>query len=239
LLIFVGVIFPWMLRNASAGAGWCMDTNTGAMYHQNGAMLLGVVTGRGYEAEQKRILQEQARLFRDTSRFPDEKSRERYRMEQYLSLVQEYPALWLKQQFSWHILLPDAPAILEAWGVTSSDRGTMAMMKSQGVTAAVHHYFSPPGALGGLLALAPLLLAAFVTAAGSFLYLLTSFFSLRKRWFEWLVFLGFAEYYLFLPGVITAPRYQIPALPCLCCMSALWILSVIRRFFRETADAGT
>ena len=36
---YAAVLLPWMARNAAAGAPWCIDTNTGAMLHQNGAMI--------------------------------------------------------------------------------------------------------------------------------------------------------------------------------------------------------
>ena len=38
--------------------------------------------------------------------------------------------------------------------------------------------------------------------------------------------IAFAEYYFFLPGAITAPRYQLPALPCLCTMAGLWLAAL-------------
>ena len=50
-----------------------------------------------------------------------------------------------------------------------------------------------------------------------------------------LVLLACAEYYFFLPGPITVPRYQIPALPVLCILGGAGCLRLFRRFRREKA----
>ncbi|MBR7107957.1 MAG: glycosyltransferase family 39 protein [Lentisphaeria bacterium] len=231
LLLFASIIFPWMLRNAMCGAGFCVDTNTGAMYHQNGAMLLGEVSGRGYEFEKQRILREQEELFQDKVRFPDEKSREEYRINACKTLVKQHFFIWLKQQMNYQILLPDVPSFLECLGVTSSDRGTMAVLKEQGVAAAVRHYFGKNW-LGIVAAVLPLIFIAGTTYAGALGQLILDVKQIRKNYMELFIFAAFVYYYLFLPGAITAPRYQIPALPCMCVMAAsAWLTAV--EYFRN------
>ena len=232
--IFCALIFPWMFRNIKCGAGFCIDTNTGAMYHQNGAMLAAEVYGTGYEYEKARILSEQEIEFSDLSRYPDEKSREEYRIKKYRELVCRHFGIWLKQQFDWRVLLPDAPAVLEAFGVTSSDRGTMDVMKRQGVMAAVRHYFGENW-LWWLLLLSPLLMAALLTAAASFLEVAGALVNIGKCWFEFFVFLAFVEYYFFLPGAVTVPRYQLPALPCMCVFAAI----IFARFIKHDGNVNT
>ena len=225
VLLFFAVIFPWMFRNAAQGAGFTIDTNTGAMYHQNGAMLLGEVTGRGYEFEKQRILKEQEELFADTVRFPNEKSREEYRITQYKILVKKHFRIWLKQQMNYQILLPDIPSLLECLGISSSDRGTMAVLKEQGIMAAVRHYFGKNW-LGIMLAVLPLIAVSLLTYAGSFAFLVFLFRELKSQWMEIFIFAAFVYYYLFLPGAIVAPRYQIPALPGLAVTAAMGIAAI-------------
>ena len=239
-LLFLAVFFPWMIRNASEGAGLCVDTNTGAMYHQNGAMLLGEVTGRGYEFEKQRILAEQHELFKDQVRFPDEKSREEYRIGKYKELVKKHLFVWLKQQCNYQILLPDLPSLLECLGVTSSDRGTMAVLKEQGIMAAVRHYFGKNWFFIMLLFL-PLTTAALITYCGSGIYLIDSLRHWKTAYMEIFIFGAFVYYYLFLPGAITAPRYQIPALPCLCVYCAMVMVACgehIRRKKKKNENSG-
>ena len=224
-LLFLTVIFPWMFRNAAQGAGFTIDTNTGAMYHQNGAMLLGEVTGRGYEFEKQRIVKEQEELFADIVRFPNEKSREEYRITQYKSLVKKHFFVWLKQQMNYQILLPDIPSFLECLGLSSSDRGTMAVLKEQGIMAAVRHYFGKHW-FGIILAVLPLIAVSLLTYVGSLTFLVLSFKHWKGEWMEIFIFAAFVYYYLFLPGAIVAPRYQIPALPGLTVTAAMGILAV-------------
>ncbi|MBE6390578.1 MAG: hypothetical protein E7042_00025 [Lentisphaerae bacterium] len=233
-VLFFAIIAPWMFRNAAQGAGFTIDTNTGAMYHQNGAMLMGEVTGKGYEFEKQRIIAEQTELFADTVRFPDEKSREKYRITQYRKLVIKHFPLWLKQQFNYQILLPDLPSFTECLGISRSDRGTMAVLKEQGMPAAVRHYFGEKW-LWMISALLPLIAVALLTCAGSLFYLIEAVIDWKRSRMEIFIFGAFVYYYLFLPGAIVAPRYQIPALPCLAVTAALALLRMWRKF-RKTGE---
>ena len=226
ILVFSAIVFPWMYRNFVRGAGFTIDTNTGAMYHQNGAMLLGEVDGRGYEFEKQRILAEQQELFKDRDRFPDEASRERYRIGEYRKLVRIHWLIWLKQQCNYQILLPDVPSFMECLGVTSSDRGTMAIIKEQGIMAGVRHYFGEKW-FNIMLALLPLLGVAAVTYLGCGIKFVQDLCNFKTNYMEIFLFITFVFYYLFLPGAITAPRYQIPALPFMCVGAAAVIIEVI------------
>jgi hypothetical protein len=49
-----------------------------------------------------------------------------------------------------------------------------------------------------------------------------------KQFFLVFFFLAFVEYYLFLPGPITVPRYQMPALPLIVVMGALGCISLLK-----------
>jgi len=223
LLLFFAVITPWMARNARRGAGFCIDVNTGAMLHQNGAMLLAEVNGSDFEKEKAAMLDRLDRLFQDKQRFPDEKSKGDHRKKEYLRLIGKHPFIWLKQQFQWKILLPDAPTGFELLGLTKSDRGTMAVLARDGLWAAVNHYFD--GKLHLPLLFLPFLTVVALTYVACVFQLFRDVLTLKKNWGELLLFLAFAEYYLFLPGAITAPRYQIPALPMISILAAEGVLA--------------
>ncbi len=225
LAIWGVILLPWMGRNAALGEGWCIDANTGAMYHQNGAMLLAAVNGTEYEQEKQQILADLDRRFADRAQFPDGKSRTDYRMARFRELVSAHPVRWLSQHFQWRILLPDAPTLLETLGLTRSDRGTMNVMQRDGVWAAVRFYFD--GKLYLPLLLLPLLLVAGATLAAAAAVVVNQLFHWRRDWFDLLLFLAVAEYYFFLPGPITAPRYQLPALPLLTVLAASGMLAGI------------
>ena len=225
VLLFWAVIAPWMARNAGRGAGFCVDVNTGAMLHQNGAMLLAEVNKSDFEKEKAAMLDRLDRLFSDKQRYPDEKSRADYRKKEYLHLIAAHPFIWLKQQFQWKILLPDAPTGFELLGLTKSDRGTMAVLARDGLWAAVDHYFD--GKIHLPLLFLPFLAVAALTYAACAFQLFRDIFALKNDWGELLLFLAFVEYYLFLPGAITAPRYQIPALPLISVLAAEGLLAAL------------
>ena len=227
-LVFFGVLLPWQLRNASLGAGMCIDVNTGAMYHQNGAMLLAAANGTEYETEKQRILAELETTFRDAARFPDEKSRVDYRLKRFAELIRQHPLLWISQHFRWEALLPDVPTFCEVLGVTRSDRGTLNVLRSRGIFAAADHYFD--GRYWILLPLLPLLACVGLLYLGAAGMLVCWIRNVRRDWYWILLFLAFAEYYFFLPGPITVPRYQLPALPMLAAMAG--------EFCRRAAKSG-
>ncbi len=216
--VFALTVLPLMLFNAAHGAGFCIDTNTGAVYHQNGAMLLAEINQSSYEEEKHRIDAGLAEEFRNREKYPDAASRERYRKKMFVKLAAAHPAIWLKQQLNWKILIPDAPSYLELLGKTAGDRGTMDVMQRYGVWAGVKHYFAPYG-YGDI--------PWYAVCCTGIMYVFAAFtlllwiYEWRGKWYFLLLFLVFAEYYLFLPGAISAPRYVIPALPFLAAMAGL------------------
>ena len=153
-------------------------------------------------------------------------------MQRLRQIIAAHPWIALKHHFNWHrILLPDAPTLFEITGMTKSDRGTMNILVKKGLIAAVDHYFEGRWYLPA--ALFPLLAVTGITYLGTLLYLLLSFIHFRRRWYMILLFLGFAEFYLFLPGAICAPRYQIPALPLMCGFAGMVLFLFIRKIRRK------
>ena len=219
--LFTAVVSPWMFRNAARGAGFTPDTNTGAVYHQNGAMLMAQVKNTDFESEKARLLAEAEREFADTARYPDEASREAWRLRRYREMAAAHPLVWLRQSASWRIFIPDAPTFWELCGVTTPGRGTMGVMAKYGFFAGVRHYFG--GGWGPLLMTLVLLIPVLMLYVCALGRIVCDICRLRDLWYELVVFLAFAEYYLLLPGAITAPRYQIPALPVLCVLAVLFV----------------
>jgi 4-amino-4-deoxy-L-arabinose transferase-like glycosyltransferase len=239
ILLFAAVITPWMLRNYACGADFDIDSNTGAMRHQNGAMLMAKINGTDFESEKKKLLASEAAAFTDRKRFPDERSKEKWRKQEFRNMVMEYPVTYFFQHLDAGVLLPDAPTLLENFGVTSSDRGTMGVLKKDGIFAAVKHYFGENW-FWHLLFLLPLLLPAAILYFAVGWQLFRDIRQFKSRWFELLLLLGLAEYYLFLPGSITAPRYQLPALPLLCTIAAAALSNLLnRKNVKKTAPADS
>lgn len=236
IVLWGGILLPWMARNAAIGSGFCIDANTGSMYHQNGAMILAEVNGSEYEEEKQKILRDLEAEFADTARYSDIRSQSEYRQRQYRELVLRHWFVALRQQLQWRILLPDAPTFFENLGLTRSDRGTLNVLQRDGLWAAVQFYFD--GRLWLPLLLLPFLGVTLFCYAGSGLTILFQLCRFREHTVELLLFLSCCEYYLFLPGAITAPRYQIPALPVLTVLAAIaWFSG--KKYFRERRSRGS
>ena len=231
--IFAAFVLPWMARNHAVGATFSIYTNTGAMRHQNGAMLLAEVNGTDFETEKARLLAEEQAMV-----FPDARSREKWRVAGFLRLVAEHPFIYFRQHFDWRILLPDVPTLLADFGADSHDRGTMGILKRSGLVAAVRHVLGPHW--GGYLALLlPLLAVTGVLYAGTLWKLVADCRHFAANWRELLIFLAAGEYYLLLPGAITAPRYQLPALPLLCTLAGMVIAELWTRYRSRNSACAT
>ena len=230
LLAYLIILSPQFVRNAAIGAGWTIDTNTGAMYHQNGAMIKAELNQSSFEVEKEIILLEQERLFSDLEKFPDEASRERYRIGEYRKLILSHPLLWFKQQCNWKTLLPDVATFWENLGITTPNRGTMDILARKGVMAAARHYFGDKiHYLWFLLIPLGVALLLYLGAAVGFFSLMIKPDSGFSRIQTILLTGCFIIYYLWLPGAISVPRYQLPALPFLCVLSAYGISALFSR----------
>lgn len=225
LIIFYAILTPWMLRNYNCGAGFCIDTNTGAMYHQNGAMLLAKVNGTQYEDEKQRLLKELDAEFANLDKYPDAASRVDYRITKFRKLVFKHPFTYFSLHFSPYVLLPGVATFCELLGISSSDRGTLNVLKSDGLIAATKYYFG--GRTSIVFALLPLLLIPAICYAGAAWQLFK--WIVQKQIFMLFLFLAFVEYFLFLPGPITVPRYHLPALPLLAVMAAMVLVPTVQK----------
>ena len=223
--IYGVVLLPYMGYNAARNLGWCIDTNTGAMVHQNGAMILAEAKGTDFESEKAIIIAENNKEFSDKIKYPTRAEQEKYRIAKYRKIVLQHPFIWLKQQFKYQILLPDVPTFFEIFGVTSAGRGTMGVMAKEGLWKAINYYFN--GKIYLPLLLVPFLLVVGITYLGCLGKLVFNLKSIKEYYLEILLFLAFAEYYFFLPGAITAPRYQIPALPIITVLAAIAIVKLV------------
>jgi 4-amino-4-deoxy-L-arabinose transferase-like glycosyltransferase len=213
LLLTAAIWTPWMLRNARLGAGFRLETTIGTfLYYYNAAAVMAGVTGESSTAIAERWMAEDERLFaEEPNRFADEASRVDHQVRQGLAIFKRHPVRWLLRYANPLILLPDVPTFLENLGLTQTGQGTLGVLNSEGLLAAVRHYFA--GRYFGLAMTVPLLL---VVAVG---YLLCGWQLVRWlfqwRWDGLLLFAGLALYFLVLSSPAPAPRYQLPALPML------------------------
>ncbi|MBU2461701.1 hypothetical protein KKH65_02360, partial [bacterium] len=227
IVIFFGMLFPWMLRNQQVGAGFRLDTNIGnTLYYYNCAATVSVVTGESAEKIRQRWRAETEKEFSlNGERYPDENSQVNYKLAKAKAVISKYPLTYLKLHLQPWTLLPDVTTFFELLGLTQTGRGTLDILTRKGLICATKHYF---GEKIWLLFLAlPLLFIVFLTYLGCAIQL--CLWVVQKNWFLFFFFLAFVGYYLVLPGPITMPRYQLPALPLMTIMSGMAIMALYKR----------
>lgn len=221
VLIFGIITGPWIVRNKISGAGWRLDAIAGDVIFHNGAVLLSKINGKNQNENRANLMSATGEEFKNNpALYKDEDSRIKYKEKIFIDLVKTAPFTYFTLHFRPYILFPDAPSLLQNLGVTTGERGTFDILSKHGVLPAIKHYFD--GKYWYLFILTPLLLIVFVSYLGAFLYMLRAVY--RKDWFSILIFLAFIEFYLFVPGPVNMPRYQLPALPLICIFAAAAIV---------------
>ncbi|OGV34230.1 MAG: hypothetical protein A2020_04395 [Lentisphaerae bacterium GWF2_45_14] len=229
VLIFGIIIGPWVLRNKLCGAGWRLDGISGDIVFHNGAVLLSKMTGDDQGKVRARLFAEAKDEFeKHPGLYRDAGSRIAWGEKRFYSMVGDAPFTYLGLHFRPYVLFPDAPSFLQNLGITVGERGTFDVLSRHGIVAAVKHYFK--SGYGPLFMVMPLLLIAFCTYCAAGAFLLRSLW--KRQWFMLLCFLAFVEFYLFVPGPINMPRYQLPALPLLCVFAAVYVFS-IKKYLEE------
>ena len=233
VLVSCAMLVPWMLRNQVVGAGFVLDRNSGMTARHNTAAILARVNGTDIDTERAALEAEAEAAFAGKSDqyanlFKLEMALDDWHLARYRKAVFEHPgASAATHLFQVWILLPDLPCFLQNLGLRTGERGTLAVLRRDGVMAAFRHYMD--GSYAAAFLAMPFLLACgalyALTAAGAWIYLR------RRRWAVLTLFAVFVLYYLAAPGPVLMPRYQIPALPFACALAGA-VISVcgIRRW---------
>ncbi len=223
VIIFVGIQIPWMYRNNSIGAGFRLDSLQGEILYHNGAVLLSKINNTTPSEERiilKNITEKEFKQY--PKKYKSENEKIQYKLDQFKILILKYPTEYAKLHFRPSILIPDAATFFEVLGLTKTGGGTFDVLNKKGLFPAIKHYFK--GKMWLILLIIPLLTVVLITYLGCFYNLLYNIW--QKNWIYCLICLAFVEYYLFLPGPITMPRYHLPALPFMCIMAAITIFQI-------------
>ena len=219
-LISAVIIVPWMLRNRAVGAGFVVDRNSGLTALHNTAAILA--HAHHNDANEVRIW-----LENEANKEYNLQEREEWYLKRYREAILAHPwSAAATHMFQVWILLPDMPDFLQNLGLRTGERGTLAVLRRDGVLAAFRHYMDGSYAAAFLSVPFVLIHAALwlLTVVGIWLY------ARKKRWSVLIVCVLPALYYLAAPGPVVLPRYQIPALPYVCALAGA-VISVcgIRR----------
>ncbi len=218
LILFSGIIFPWILRNHAIGSGWRIDAVSADSLKHNAAVVESRVSGR--PAEEFR--QEYVRFFeREFQSRPEKYRSEDAKLgfqERYLAeKIRQHPSVYFSMFLNPVLFLPDLPTLFENLNLSKGGKGTWDVIVTHGLFAGVRHYFGGNWLLPFLAF--PLAAVLFITYACA---LWTLFRAIRKRDHRiLLMFLLFCAYYLIVTGPVAYPRFQLPALPFLCVLASV------------------
>ncbi len=223
LVLVVACLFCGFLFRGGQGGFWVVDPNSGMTATHNAAAILAHATGENGDAVRARLIEEADAEFaaREELR-SDPNARNAWLLARWLRIAREHPASFLRTHFlQVGILLPDLPTFSENLGLSSGGRGTLAVLRQNGLLAAFRHYAGSDGPLL-LLCASPFLLATLLLYVASLCFL--AFSVARRRWRLLALFLIPVVWFLTAPGPVLMPRYQLPTLPLLCATAGAALL---------------
>lgn len=235
LLIYAAVLSPWIIRNdLSANAGYRLDQVQALTLLHNTSALESQVTGRPAETLREEYRAEFARVYAsDPGRYASPKSQSDFEEAFLMKKIMKHPVRYFMLHVRPYVLLPDISSFLENLGITATGRGTLDILNRKGLMAAAKHYFRGHETL--LILCGPLLLTVLILYAAAFLEFCRELFQ-KKNWMLLLLALLLAEYYLFLPGPVCMPRYQLPAVLFFCVLAGGTLDRLIGRLRRTPSS---
>lgn len=228
--LFAACTVPWAVRNGVQTGYWRFSA-IGAvnLYRYEAAAVRAHRSGESLAKTQQRMEDELYKALDDPASL---QSPEAYRLmsKRAWQTLRSYPgrAAWEHLKGSTTCLLPGATDLLEVLGLSSGQRGTLDVLRREGLWAAVRHYF------GGSLSPVALAVAAFGCLLLALVYAGVAATAVRKLRPAmsaacWLL-LVVGVLLLLAPGPAGHPRFRVPALPLLhVAAAASWAWLVNRR----------
>jgi 4-amino-4-deoxy-L-arabinose transferase-like glycosyltransferase len=146
------------------------------------------------------------------------------------SVILEHPVVWFRMHMTTSLatMLPASSGMLEALGVTTGNRGTLAVLQTQGIVAAMRNYFG--NNLKAVLLVVPEL---FYLALQYGFLVLFAILAIKQHGFRWspsawLLVLT-ALVFIFVGGPAATPRFRVPVEPLLNVGAAAGIQSITMR----------
>lgn len=127
-------------------------------------------------------------------------------------------------------LLPDIATPGDIIGVTTGGKGTLAVLKRDGIFAATAHFFrGQTWVIWVILPFVALLILTYVAAIGGVVMLVRA-----RDWYPLAILLAPVAYCLLMPGAASTARFKVPALPYLSLLAGVGLHAAwrpVRRLF--------
>ncbi|MFP4027796.1 MAG: glycosyltransferase family 39 protein [Candidatus Brocadiia bacterium] len=219
-------ILPWYLRNATR-ADYLHFSSVGAinLYRYNAAALISRRKKETFGKVQEGIDRELA--LRET-----QAQTARYAMRKGRKVILQYPIqyAWLHLKTVPTNLLPAAGDLFRAWGVEIGGSGTLHVLRTRGLLAAIRNYFG--GKWGWLVLALPLIILLGVSYVLGLTGAIAGLIRESDRIF--IVFLGLLLFYfLVLPGAAAHPRFRVPVAPLISVFAGYGMWCMIEKIRRK------
>ena len=203
-ILVMCLIFPFMKYNYDRYGVWSSEYNAYNAYVHNASAIIAHAEKRNSND----VLAElQSQVPRDSI-----KDSIQFNKELFRSVIRQYPTSFIITHLpQWQIMLPDVPTVSENMGFSTSGKGTLGVLRKDGIIAAVRYYFADGGAWL-LAAISPLLIITLLGYIGCMIFLIQALIDFKKRWMYIILWGALSFYYVFLPGPVVMPRYHLPAL---------------------------
>ena len=227
LLLFAGVILPWMFGSHLAGIGWRVDTISSEALLKNASALKADLEGKGnLLTHMEAFRREERKVYAAApEQYGTIAAQLRHRDRKMLELIFSHPLRYLKLHFSGdslrRIVSPDFSALFENFNIGRTGNRPPDSPRAQPVAS-------------GAFAATAVLYMFYALGLGWFLLLSLD----RRHFLYFLILLLLAGYYLFMPGPIAIPRYQLPALPFVCVAAAFGLFQFFRILRRKPLLRG-
>jgi len=209
-------LYPWMNRNQELSGLYTISSISDYnLYGVNANSIVSKQKGLNEDEHRKEWLaQLDSPLFGQCSGNYEYVKEAR---EKGLKLIKENLIYysWIHLSYVPNMFLPELTKLGENWGLSTGNKGTLAVINRDGFLAGLRHYYGDK--MGALLVMIPMILIWFIVLISSLLGLIYLF--REKRFALLLSLLGILFYYIFLPGPVSTPRFMYPMVPILCILS--------------------
>jgi 4-amino-4-deoxy-L-arabinose transferase-like glycosyltransferase len=228
------VIAPWTLRNHRVG-GYPSFSSAAQVniFHYEAPAVLARTRGMSL-AEAREYLGDDLRCMLQDVASPTPGQIAAAKGAVGGSVLRDHPGVWIGTHLKTSLatLLPGIPGVLEVLGATTGQRGTLEVLQTDGLQAAVRHYFGDATWAFWLCIPAIVLLAAKYVFA-----LIGAVRALRGGAGAWVLLLV-AGALLFVAGPAATPRFRVPVAALLSTLAAAGWVALLERLHHSSCSVA-
>ncbi len=231
-LIFAALVAPWYVRNYAAGYDGFSSVGDENLLKYEAVGVLAKIENKPVAVAEQELEDLHAQRIKELGFKPYSGPAMKIAREMGKRIIYAHPLVWARMHAitSLNAFLPASSGLLQALGITTGQRGTLALLQSEGVVAAAKHYFN--GNVSAILLVLPEVLFLGIQYGLSALFVFVAIRRNKLHWSRsgWLMALT-ALVFLFVGGPAAMSRFRVPVEPLINVAAAagLTALSAARR----------